>query len=520
MSARWWRLALCAALALGCAHGAGASTADPSQELPGAARRLPTRLRRLTNLELERSVGALLQAPAPVRLELPPDVRREGYTPNADQDVPAAWAVRYSTLVRELARSAARERAEKLAPCPTSACSGETIARLGRQAFRRPLSPSEQQGLAATFAEGGLELLLRALLESPHFLYLSELGGAPDGGVARLTEHEIASVLAFTLRGAPPDEELLSAADQRTLSDPERRVFHARRLLGQSDTREHFQRFVLEWLEVDELERTAKSETLYPDYERLKPLMLAETTAFVDEVMVHAGASLRALLSAGFASVEPKMARFYGLTTYGPRARLGNSGRLGILQQASFLAAHSHEDVTSPVKRGDFVMRKLLCQKVRRPAEIGLEVVMPPPSKSVTTRQRFAAHSSELGCASCHETLDAIGFTFEGFDAMGGARQKENGHPIDSRARVELFGQSLELGDSLALTRAVSEDPRSAECFARHAFRYFSAQNDPRVEASFIGLRQELEPEQSDSLFEALIAYVQSDLFVEREVTP
>jgi hypothetical protein len=453
-------------------------------------------------------------APERLSLELPPDVRRDGYTPNADQDVPAAWAVRYSALVREIAERAVKERSQQLT------AGGDPAFELGRRAYRRPLSAQEKASLEGALREGGLALLLRVLLESPSFLYVSELGSLNDDGITRLTDHEIASALAYTLRGGPPDDELLAAADRHELGSATNRGFHARRLLGQKDTRHHFRRFVLEWLEVDSLLRTAKSETLYPDYERLKPLMLDETTAFVDEVMVHAGGSLRALLTAGFASVEPSMARFYGLSTYGPRAQLGGSGRLGILQQASFLAAHAHEDMTSPVKRGDFVMRKLMCQKVRRPAEIGIEVVMPPPSTELTTRERFSAHSTELGCASCHQTLDAIGFTFEGFDAMGGARQRENGRPVDSRVQIQLFGESFTSRDSLELTRKLSEDERSAECFARHAFRYFSAQDDPRVEASFLALRSELGSDQKGNLFESLLAYIESDLFVEREVKP
>jgi hypothetical protein len=289
-------------------------------------------------------------------------------------------------------------------------------------------------------------------------------------------------------------------------------------LLSESDTRHHFRRFVLEWLEVDGLELTAKSARLYPDYERLKPYMLEETSAFVDEVMVHAGGSLSALLGAGFASVDPTMARFYGLKTYGPRAGLQGSGRLGILQQASFLAAHAHEDVTSPVKRGDFVMRKLLCQQVKRPSEIGLEVVMPPPSDAKTTRERFAAHSEAPGCRSCHQTLDALGFTFESFDAMGGRRSLENGKAISSAVTVTLEGSPLELKDSLELTQRLARDPRTTECFARHAFRYFSAQNDPKVESSFLELRRQLPAERSDNLLDSLVTYVESDLFVKRRV--
>jgi hypothetical protein len=213
------------------------------------------------------------------------------------------------------------------------------------------------------------------------------------------------------------------------------------------------------------------------------------------------------------------MARFYGLATYGPRASLEGTGRRGVLQQASFLAAHAHEDVTSPVKRGDFVMRKLLCEKLKRPAELGIEVVMPPPSTSLSNRERLSRHITDPSCASCHTTLDAIGFTFEGFDAMGGAQTTDHGRPVDQRARVRLSASraSVDLASSAELTQALLENPSISECFARHAFRYFSAQADPAVEASFLAVREQLPDDRRDNLVEVLVAYVASDLFAYRE---
>jgi hypothetical protein len=297
-------------------------------------------------------------------------------------------------------------------------------------------------------------------------------------------------------------------------------VAQAVRLLTLPHARYQFRRFVLEWLEVDGLLETAKSSLLFPSYDALKPFMLAETESYVDEVMVNGGASVQSLLAGGFASVGPEMARFYGLSTYGPRASLRGTARLGVLQQASFLAAHAHEDVTSPVKRGDFVMRKLLCERLKRPAEIGLEVVMPPPSATLSNRERLVQHIADPGCASCHRTLDSIGFTFEGFDATGAAQSSDHQKPIDARASVRLGAgndEPLELDSSAALTQALLKTPTISECFARHAFRYFSAQSDPAVEASFLSLRAELPAAERDSLFQVLLAYVASDLFALRE---
>ena len=261
------------------------------------------------------------------------------------------------------------------------------------------------------------------------------------------------------------------------------------------DTRHHFRRFVLEWLEVDELERSAKSAALHPEYDALKSHMLAETSAFVDEVMVAEGASISALLTAGFASVDPPLARFYGLKTWGARASLANSGRIGILQQASFLAAHAHEDFTSPVKRGDFVMKKLLCAPTRRPAELGIDLVFPPPSTALTTRERFSQHVVDPSCASCHDAIDAFGFPFETFDAAGRARTTENARPVNPVTEARVGGKTVRLENSVELSRILAKSPEVKECFARQAFRYFSAQHDAGVERSYLGLRDALSDE-------------------------
>jgi len=524
-------LVACALISAGCAALGTRASSTPAASLAEGSKLLPARTRRLTNLEVERSVATLTGLDVSVAKELPPDVRQEGYTPNVKQDVSTTWVTRYSALVAALSARAARQRST-LFGChdfADAACRAKVVAELGLRAFRRPLAPEEQASLEGLLLEAGrdgalsedqLGLLLRALLESPSFLYVTELGaGATPAGSARLDDFEIASELSFMLRGGPPDSALFDAARAGKLQSSTERVTQARRLLSMPDTRYQFRRFALEWLEVDGLLDTAKSSKLFPSYDALKPFMLAETESYVDEVMVHGGASVQALLAGGFASVGPEMARFYGLSTYGPRASLRGSGRLGVLQQASFLSAHAHEDVTSPVKRGDFVMRKLLCEKVKRPAEIGLEVVMPPPSATLTNRQRLSQHIADPGCASCHNTLDAIGFTFESFDAVGAAQTSDHDKPVDAHSSVRLgqhASETVTLDSSAALVQGLLQNPTISECFARHAFRYFSAQADPGVEASFLSLRAELPADERDNLFDVLLAYVASDLFVMR----
>jgi hypothetical protein len=530
----------------GVDHAAGRASGVPSSQ-PGASGAdadvllLPARVRRLTNVEYERTIDVVVGAPERVTGRLPPDVRHEGYTPNAESAVTSAWEASADAIAHEVAHRAAAEGLERLVPCargrsPGEAsdpsrrdCAAELVDTLGRRAWRRPLEAAERSMLLGAFAEAaqrggfaaGAEAVLAALLESPSLLYLTELGaGAAKDRIATLTQYEIASLLAYTLRGGPPDDALLQAAASRTLLQPDAREAQARRLLGLSDTRLHFRQFILEWLEVDGLPRTAKSDDLFPGYEEAKEHMLAETTAFADEVMVYGGGSVRGLLDARFASVDPDMARFYGLKTWGARASLVGTRRAGVLQQASFLAAHAHEDGTSPVKRGDFVLRRLLCTRIPRPAEVGIETVFPPPSRAKTTRERFAAHAERSACRGCHKKLDALGYTFESFDAIGAGRTTDNGKPIDTGARVELEGDTLSFRDSLELSEWLARDQRVTDCYLRQAFRYFTGQSDPRIESELLALPRPLPAKPGDDLFEALIAYVRSDLFTQREVRP
>jgi hypothetical protein len=521
---------LLAALLVGCGGSWGGAHAAEHTRGPQL---LPTRVRRLSNFEYERSASELVATPLHIAGELPPDVRQAGYTRNADQVIGAESLARLDVITRSVAREAVNARLSILAPCastPDASCTTRVVETLGRRAFRHPLSATERGTLLTVFAAGaadgagfagGLELLLRVLLISPSFLYTTELGvGGAPGAVVTLDPYEIASELSYTVRSGPPDEALLAAAQSGALLSASERERQARRLIAESDTRYQFRRFVLEWLEVDALAQTAKASSVLPDYDDLKGHMLDETEAFVDEVMVHHGGSVQALLSAGFASVDPAMARFYGLHGYGPEASLSGSGRLGILQQASFLSAHSHEDSSSPVKRGDFVLRRLLCENVKRPGEVGVSIVFPPLATTRTTRERFALHTAVPECAGCHSSIDPIGFSFEEFDAAGRRRSSENGQRVDTTADFWRSGKEQRFADSRALSLALAADPQVSACFARQAFRYFSAGASPEAERAFMAIEQEAPQGQAGSLIEELLAFVKSELFVKRQVLP
>lgn len=101
----------------------------------------------------------------------------------------------------------------------------------------RPLTATEiaryktlwQEAAKAEDFAGGIHWTIAAMLQSPGFLYRSELGEHVGDGIYELTAHELATELSYLIVGGPPDAELAAAADDGTLSDPETLQAHAAR---------------------------------------------------------------------------------------------------------------------------------------------------------------------------------------------------------------------------------------------------------------------------------------------------
>lgn len=522
--------------ALACGGNGTQLAAQDAQSSPGEAEArelLPVGIRRLTNREFRKTASAVLGVEVKVDFEarLPPDVRQEdGYTRNVDQTLSGALAVNLEQMVPELVQRALEQRGSRLFPCAeapyNSACVGKWIEDHATLAFRQRVTPVTLNRLRELFRRGhatgsaneGAALVLTALLLSPELWYVRELGetnNATQRGVS-LTPYEIADQIGFVMRGTPADPPLLAAAKAGTLSDPNERRAHARRLLALPDSREHYREFVLSWLEVDQLNNTGKSETVFERYEDFKPRMLAETENFVDEVFVSEGASAAKLLDGGFVSVDPQMAVFYGLKEYGPRVDGSTVGRYGVLQQASFLASHSHADTTSPVLRGDFVLRKVLCQRLPRPSELDIEVIMPRPSETITRREQFARHGADPRCADCHDQLDGFGLVFEAYDAAGRYRELELKRPVRTDGKVMYQGRQWSFANSRQLVSWLVARPETSECFARQLFRFVTGRVQPGAEEAFLRLRHELPEHQRNNVLEHLVTYVGSPNFAMR----
>jgi len=430
------------------------------------------------------------------------DARQAVYTRSDHQVVSELLAQDLSKAADAIA-STAVQKIDTLLPCKPAtagedACAKQFIDAFAPQAYRRPLGDDEKLSIfnlykgtqsKAGFA-AGIEDVISGVLQSAGFLYRTELGAQAANGVAQLEAHEIASELSYLILAGPPDRPLLSLADQNALSDPAAREAEARRLLALPGARSQFVRFVTEWTEMDRLSSSTKDPTVYAGFtDATKSTMLASAQQFVEQVLYGKDSSFRTLMT----------------------ARLTDPARPGILTQSAFLAALSDKDQSSPVKRGAFVRRHALCEDLPPPPS-NLMIVVPAPTSGQTTRERFGLHSASATCSACHSRIDPLGFALEAFDGVGAYRTTDDGKTVDASGQLvtESTNNDGPFTDAASFAERLAGSAQAQACMRRELFRFMSWQNGEGTEARFLA------EETTDNMFEALVTFVRSDLFVTR----
>lgn len=439
---------------------------------------------------------------------------------------------------------AARASGKLLAEVPSclgaaggAACRDELrafIASFGKRAFRRPLADDEIAELEALFQRGtalgevegdartGLELVLQAMLQSPHFLYRVELG-MPDpveGDVVPLTPYEIASRLSYLLWGTMPDDALFAAAERGELATAEQIKAQAERMLEDDRAREAVKNFHRQWLglaKIDEIAAGGKDPSLYPDYrDELLPLFQAETEAFLDHAIFVDDASVTELFTAPYSMMNRELAEFYGIEG-GPkgsafeRVELDPSQRAGFLTHAGLLALYAKPNRSSPVHRGRFVRQSLLCQIPPPPPDMVPEPPMVDPTK--TTREQFAQHVSDPNCRSCHAMLDPIGFGFEHYDALGRWRDRENGIPIDASGELTQTDVDGPFDGAVELAHRLAQSEQVRACVVKQWFRFGYGRAEQREDACSVAQVNQAFEASRFNIKALLVALTQTDAF-------
>jgi hypothetical protein len=272
-----------------------------------------------------------------------------------------------------------------------------------------------------------------AVLSSPSFLYLDE----PKPG--KLVDGALAERLSFFLWNAAPDAELRALAEKGRLQKPDVLRAQTERLLADPRSRQFIDAFLDYWLDLRGIAATAPDEQLYPDYQLddlLVESMATETQVFFGE-LIRRNLGITNLVDSEFAMLNERLARHYGIEGIEgvglrrvPLSRERVRG--GLLTQASVLKVTANGTTTSPVKRGAWVMSRII-GRPPPPAPPSVPAVEPDIRGATTIREQLAKHRTQESCNACHRLIDPAGFALENFDVMGGWRTRyraSGGDPV------------------------------------------------------------------------------------------
>jgi hypothetical protein len=320
-----------------------------------------------------------------------------------------------------------------------------------------------------------------------------------------------------------PDDALFDAASRDELSSAEQIETQARRMLEDERARGVIKDFHRQWLGLDLFSGVVRNPIDRSGIEtRLAAAWRASLDAFVDHVYWSEGGQLHGLFTSRTVFVDADLAGLYGASAPGSGGFVGveldPAQRAGLLTQPGLVALLSHPDQSSPIRRGVFIRERIMCEPLPPPPP-DVDTTPPDLDSSLTTRERFAAHTASAGCATCHERIDGIGFGLENYDAYGRFRLSEQSGSIDVsgnivRARERTlngpFNGPIELAERLATSRQVMD------CVATQWFRYAMGRIEGADDACSLAQAQRAFYQSNGSFKELLVGMTQTDAFLYR----
>lgn len=462
------------------------------------------------------------------------------------QGISPLQAEAYSQAAERLARAAFRGGDQRgLLPSPPASptdavCAEKFVQQFGLKAFRRPLRDEELRLYADLCLEEakrsqdfftGAAVVVEAMLQSPHFLFRVERGGANG-------QYETASRLSYFLWDTMPDDELFRAAASGELATREQIEATARRMLDDPRAKPAMDEFLAQWMRFDRVLGATRDRRRFREFNsEVAAAMVEETRQLFNHLVWHDRNFLE-FFTADYTFVSSDLARLYGLPAPAEEfARVeypADSGRSGVLGHGSFLVLTSKPAETSPTSRGLFVRNHFLGHEVPPPPP-GVDTTLPniTEDKPLTNRQRLESHLNNEACAGCHRLIDPIGLSFEQYNAIGAFQPKMtlqfSGRGYESRRErpkmMELdldtsgFIQGLEdsaFSTPKELGKLLADSNACQRCIVKQLFRYAFGREETAADQPVIDALLEKLRSSGFRFRELIVALVTSDLFLQR----
>jgi len=322
---------------------------------------------------------------------------------------------------------------------------------------------------------------VKAFLMSPSFISKAETStAAPDGNSYALNSWEMASRLSYTLWGTMPDDMLFTAASMNKLQTPADILTQAQRMVADPKARAKVADFHTAYaLQGDgtRWSEAAHDPALFPAFKTaMVPTLTAEAAKFFDYITFDLKGTFQDLLTKPVGFIDKDLAPIYGMTSTSTTLQqvdLDPNQRAGVFTHAGFLASYSSYNRTSPILRGAFLEKQVLCRQIPAPPPDAAGTALPPASADLNTnRKQVAAQTEVVGtaCAGCHApVVNPPGFAMEAYDSIGQwqTAEKGTGAAIDSTAKVAIGNNLVDVTGPVDLMKKIAASPEAQNCYAQ-----------------------------------------------------
>jgi hypothetical protein len=351
------------------------------------------------------------------------------------------------------------------------------IKTLGRRAFRRDLTADEVTTYTALHTEGsmysgtqsaftkGAALVITAMLQSPHFLYRTEMAdkGAP------LSSFEMAAKLTLWLLDTTPSDAVLDAAKSGAFDSAEKAAAQATTMLESAAAKATMRKFHNELYKFDLYDNISKTDV--EGYTEALNAEFKESASLYFDRIFSNNLGVKEMLTTNVGFVGANMAKLYGMQATGSGMQeVTLTGRTGYYAQVPFLTLWAVNNAPDSIHRGVRISNDTLCGVPGLPSDELPGV--PPIGPNQTNRERYTALTTPCGGACHAQFINPLGFAFENFDGLGRARTVDNGKPVDTTGNYPLAEGPLTFKNSDELLQAIANGKQAHQCYAKRIAGY------------------------------------------------
>ena len=311
----------------------------------------------------------------------------------------------------------------------------EILTKFMRRAYRRQVTRNEVEKYAQLFEKirpvessfkSTVVSTLSAVLCSSNFLFHIEPNTTDKK--RKLTDYELANRLSYFLWSSMPDNTLFALATKGQLTKPAILQAQVKRMIRDPRSSQFVKHFSSQWLDLEGIRKIAVNPEYFNFNDKNKDLFEEETIQFVNHVFKN-NLSIENFVDSEFAVLSPEMAKHYKIKgvaggAFAPVKLPRSAHRGGVLTHASILLGNSAGGDTHPIKRGVWLLERILNDPPPPPPPDVPEIPEEEGKGTPTSlKEKLIEHAQVESCNDCHAKIDPWGVAFENYNALGQWRE-------------------------------------------------------------------------------------------------